>query len=43
VVVDRSLDSSQFWSELALQPPSWREMIQKMVNDQTPYQQWRGQ
>ena len=41
VVVDRSLDSSLFREKTGFAPPSWREMIEEMAKDPTPYDQWR--
>jgi len=39
--IDRSLDSTKFRKETGFNPPSWREMIQKMAEDPTPYDEWR--
>jgi dTDP-4-dehydrorhamnose reductase len=36
-VVDRSLDSRRFRSELGYQPPSWVSMIDELAADPTPY------
>lgn len=38
---DRSLDSSRFRAETGFKPPSWHEMIERMANDPTPYEDWR--
>ncbi len=35
--IDRSLDSTKFRTATGLQPIGWEEMLQKMVNDKTPY------
>ena len=37
---DRSLDSSRFRAESGFVPRSWREMIQEMASDATPYDRW---
>lgn len=39
--IDRSLDSTKFRSETGFKPQSWREMIEKMADDPTPYDEWR--
>lgn len=39
-VCDRSLDSSRFRTATGIEPPSWREMIEGMHRDQTPYDAW---
>jgi len=39
--IDRSLDSTKFRRETNFQPPSWEEMIEKMVNDPFPYSKLR--
>lgn len=38
--IDRSLDSSKFRKATRFQPESWREMIRKMADDPTPYDEW---
>ncbi len=42
VRIDRSLDSSRFWSVVDFSPPSWPEMIEDMATDTTPYDNWRN-
>lgn len=39
--IDRSLDSTRFREATGLLSPSWDEMIERMVEDQTPYDKWR--
>ena len=39
--IDRSLDSTKFRQETGFCPASWREMINRMANDSTPYKKWR--
>lgn len=39
--IDRSLDSTKFRQETGFSPASWKEMIERMANDPTPYQKWR--
>jgi len=41
--IDRSLDSTKFRKLTGFQPLSWKEMIEKMANDPTPYDKWRNQ
>ena len=41
VQIDRRLDSSKFRQETGFVPLSWPELVQKMANDPTPYDQWR--
>lgn len=41
VRIDRSLDSSRFREATGFTPPSWQSMIQTMVDDPTPYDEWR--
>jgi len=38
---DRSLDSSRFFRETGFDRPSWESMINGLVNDPTPYEEWR--
>lgn len=38
---DRSLDSSRFFNETGFERPSWQSMIQGLVKDTTPYDEWR--
>lgn len=40
-VCDRSLDSSRFHKETGYQPPTWSDMIGQMLNDPTPYDQYK--
>jgi dTDP-4-dehydrorhamnose reductase len=40
-VLDRGLDSSRFREQTGFAPPSWREMIEEMAGDPTPYDHWR--
>ncbi len=39
--IDRSLDSTKFRKETGFQPADWREMIKRMADDPTPYDEWR--
>jgi dTDP-4-dehydrorhamnose reductase len=41
VRIDRSLDSRRFQAATGFVPPSWKEMLREMVEDPTPYEQWR--
>jgi dTDP-4-dehydrorhamnose reductase len=40
--IDRSLDSSRFREATNFSPASWREMIEAMAADPTPYEEWRN-
>jgi dTDP-4-dehydrorhamnose reductase len=40
-VCDRSLDASRFRAAIGFAPPSWREMIEQMQQDETPYNKFR--
>lgn len=40
VVIDRSLDSTAFQATTGYRPTPWKEMIETMVADPTPYDQW---
>lgn len=40
---DRSLDSSRFRTETNFKPQSWSEMVTRMANDPTPYDQFHHQ
>jgi dTDP-4-dehydrorhamnose reductase len=42
VVIDRSLDSTRFWSATSLPRPDWAGMIAAMAADPTPYDRWRN-
>ena len=39
--IDRSLDSTKFREKTGFQPPTWRQMINLMADDRTPYDEWR--
>jgi dTDP-4-dehydrorhamnose reductase len=41
-VCDRSLDGSRFLAETNIAAPSWPEMIRRMHEDATPYDEFRG-
>jgi dTDP-4-dehydrorhamnose reductase len=41
VKIDRSLDSARFRNATGFEPKSWKEMIDIMANDPTPYAEWR--
>ncbi len=43
VRIDRSLDSHRFRQETGYTPPSWPYLIERMVNDPTPYSTRSGQ
>ena len=38
---DRSLNSNRFFNETGFERPSWDSMIDELVNDETPYEEWR--
>ena len=38
---DRSLHSDRFFNETGFERPSWDSMIDKLVMDETPYEEWR--
>ena len=40
--VDRSLDSTRFWSATSLPRPDWAGMIATLAADTTPYDSWRN-
>jgi dTDP-4-dehydrorhamnose reductase len=42
VPCDRSLDSTRFFKETGFERPSWKSMIQRLVEDDTPYPEWRA-
>jgi len=42
VAIDRSLDSTRFWSATSLPCPDWAGMIAAMAADTTPYHSWRN-
>lgn len=39
--IDRSLNSAKFRETIGFQSPAWKEMINMMANDPTPYDDWR--
>ena len=39
--IDRSLNSSKFRKETGFAPPEWKEMIEIMASDPTPYDEWK--
>lgn len=39
---DRSLDSTRFRAATGFSPASWPEMVKRMAQDPTPYNQWRA-
>lgn len=41
VEIDRSLDGSKLLRRLGLDAPNWREMIDELAEDKTPYETWR--
>ena len=41
VKIDRSLDARRFREITKTSPPTWNEMIERLVSDITPYDQWR--
>lgn len=41
--IDRSLDSSKFRNETGFVPENWEKMIEKMLDDPTPYDKWRNE
>ena len=42
-VIDRSLDSTRFREATGYRPPAWKEMVQELASDPTPYDRWREQ
>ncbi|NOQ22418.1 MAG: sugar nucleotide-binding protein [Candidatus Aegiribacteria sp.] len=38
---DRSLNSERFFNETGFERPSWDSMIDELVMDKTPYEEWR--
>jgi dTDP-4-dehydrorhamnose reductase len=42
-VCDRSLNGSAFIARTGISIPSWREMIEALRDDPTPYEEWRRQ
>lgn len=41
VPCDRSLDSSKFFNETGFLRPTWEYMIKYLIEDDTPYEEWR--
>jgi len=41
-VCDRTLNGSRFSETTGIAAPSWREMIEQMHADPTPYEEFRG-
>jgi dTDP-4-dehydrorhamnose reductase len=41
--IDRSLDSTRFRDAVGFAPPGWPEMIERMADDETPYETWRNE
>lgn len=41
VQIDRSLNSSRFWTTVDFDRPTWPAMIQALATDSTPYETWR--
>lgn len=39
--IDRSLDSTKFRNATGFTPDPWKEMIETMAADETPYEDWR--
>lgn len=39
--INRSLNSENFKKLTGFQPPSWEDMIARMADDPTPYEEWR--
>lgn len=42
VRIDRSLDSSRFRALTGFVPPPWKDMVDEMAADPTPYDEWHG-
>ncbi len=40
--LDRSLNSAKFRKETGFLPADWPELIERMAEDATPYEMWRG-
>lgn len=40
--IDRSLDSTRFRDATGFEPLPWKEMVDRMVEDPTPYERWRS-
>jgi dTDP-4-dehydrorhamnose reductase len=41
VSIDRSLDSSKLRKILSYEPPTWKEMIQRLSEEAGQYEEWR--
>lgn len=41
MAIDRTLDSARFRAATGWKPRPWREMIEAMASDPTPYEDWR--
>jgi dTDP-4-dehydrorhamnose reductase len=41
IAIDRSLDGSRFREATGFRAPSWKELVQQMAADPTPYEVWR--
>ncbi|HEY2867192.1 MAG TPA: SDR family oxidoreductase, partial [Pyrinomonadaceae bacterium] len=41
VAIDRSLNSTRFRKVTGFTPPPWKEMVERMAADPTPYDEWR--
>jgi len=41
--IDRSLDSTRLRQATGFEPTQWSEMIDRMAQDPTPYETWRGE
>lgn len=41
VEIDRSLNSDRFREDTGIRIPAWKEMINELAKDDTPYDQWR--
>lgn len=39
--IDRSLNSETFRAATGFEPPEWKELVEMMANDPTPYDDWK--
>jgi hypothetical protein len=39
--VDRTLHGDRFREATGVNVPSWKEMLEEMAEDPTPYEEWR--
>lgn len=39
--IDRSLNSAKFQKATGFKPPDWKELVDMMANDPTPYDDWK--